>query len=211
MADHSKAFGKAYGVLHADLRKGRFAPGTRIAAADIGPRLQVSATPVREALSRLAGQSLLIDRPAIGYFVPAVDPVELKDLYALAATLALGALGTLDAAAIAALVCSHPERSRHRTAGELVRAIGSKSPNLVLRNIAANIDDRLARLSAVETRMFSSADQSEGDLEDWLACQPRHRTAHYINRFYRRRIQAVMEIASVAGGMLGDPDNIFAK
>lgn len=210
MADYSKAFGKAYGVLHADLRSGRFAPGTRITASDIGPRLQVSATPVREALSRLAGQNMLIDRPAIGYFVPSVDPIGLQDLYGLAATIALGALGTLDKGAVAALVNRQAKRPQHRTAGELVRAIGSESPNLALRNIATNIDDRLARLRAVETDMFASADLHEGGLEDWLAAQPRQKTVQNINRFYRRRILAVMDIASVATRTLGNSDNIFA-
>lgn len=208
MADHSRAFGKAYRALHADLRSGRFAPGTRIAASDLGPRLQVSATPIREALSRLAGQSLLIDRPAIGYFVPTVDPIELKDIYAFAATLALGALATLTEGAIAGLVKSHSERSRHRTAGELVRAIGSASPNLVLQKVAVNIDDRLARLSEVETHMLLAADQSEGNLEDWLAWPSRRQTVQGISRFYRRRILAVMEIASTASRTLGNPDNI---
>lgn len=210
MTDHGNAFGKAYNVLHANLRSGCFAPGTRITASDIGPRLQVSATPIREALSRLAGQCLLIDRPAIGYFVPTLDPIELKDMYALAATLALGALATLDEVAIAGLVTRNLDRSQHRTAGELVRAIGTESPNLALRSVAANIDDRLARLSAVETEMFEMADQSEGCLEQWLVSQPRPKAAQKINRFYRRRILAVMDIASAAARTLGKPDNIFS-
>ncbi|MDM7955798.1 GntR family transcriptional regulator [Blastomonas sp.] len=209
MAEHGNAFSRAYSTLHSDLRDGRFAPGARLAAADVLARLGISATPVREALSRLAGQGLLIDRPAIGYFVPVVDPVELKDLYGLAMILAHAAMDDLDHAAIRAWAGAH-HQSQHRTAGELVRTVASLSSNAALQSVATNVDDRLARLSAIDAHMFAATDREQGDLEDWLATRQRRTEKLSVSQFYRRRIKSVLDIASHAARSLGGPDNIIS-
>ena len=211
MTEFVNAFSKAYATLHADLRTGRFDPGARVAASDVLARLQISATPVREALSRLAGQGLLIDRPAIGYFVPVVDPVELKDLYALAAILAHAALDNLDQSTVQIFIDNHLGQSRHRTAGELLHTLASLSSNAALRHVAANIDDRLARLSAIDAFMFASSDRKSGDLEHWLASGKKRANKHLVSRFYRLRIKSVLDIASNATQKLGNYDTIFVK
>lgn len=154
---------------------------------------------------------MLVDRPAIGYFVPAVDPIELKDLYGLAAALAHGALNNMDRGTIKGDIRLREVQTHHRTAGELLRAIANMSPNLALLNSAINLDDRLARLRAVETELFDSADHQQGGLEEWFARERRRAIAHHINRFYRRRIQAVMKIAHLANQTLGSAETIFGK
>lgn len=211
LAEVGNAFSKAYSTLHADLRAGRFNPGARVAASDCLARLKISATPVREALSRLAGQGLLIDRPAIGYFVPAVDPVELKDLYAFAAILAHAALDSLDQTTVQLFIANHSGHARHRTAGELLRTLASLSSNIAIRHSASNLDDRLARLSAIDTFMFASSDQKNGGLEHWLATGSKRANKHLLSRFYRLRIKSVLEIASSATQALGNIDTIESK
>ncbi|MFN3487458.1 MAG: GntR family transcriptional regulator, partial [Planctomycetota bacterium] len=51
------------------LQSGALPPGARATAVDLADDLGLSTTPVREALSRLAGEGLLEDRRGQGYFV----------------------------------------------------------------------------------------------------------------------------------------------
>ena len=75
-------FQVALASLRERLREGVLPPGERIAAADVAADLRLSATPVREALSRLAGEGLLEDRRGQGFFDhAALTAVDIADLY----------------------------------------------------------------------------------------------------------------------------------
>lgn len=66
---HVEPFVFALGELRSRLRRGEFRLDTRLAATELGAELGLSATPIREALSRLAGEGLLEDRRGEGFFV----------------------------------------------------------------------------------------------------------------------------------------------
>lgn len=75
-------FGTALGSLRAALDQG-IAPGRHLPIADIAAALGLSASPVREALSRLCGEGLIEDRRGLGYFTrsaPQEDILGLLDL-----------------------------------------------------------------------------------------------------------------------------------
>jgi hypothetical protein len=76
-------FQRALFQLRERLREGGFPPGTRIAATEVAETLKLSATPVREALSRLAGEGLLEDRRGQGFFLRPLSGVDIADLYRL--------------------------------------------------------------------------------------------------------------------------------
>lgn len=76
-------FQVALGQLRERLRDGTFPPGVRITAVDLADDLRLSATPVREALSRLAGEGVLVDRRGQGFFVRALNAPDIADLYRL--------------------------------------------------------------------------------------------------------------------------------
>ena len=71
----------ALAALRARLRAGLAAPGSRIAVTETADALRLSATPVREALARLAGEGLLEDRRGQGYFVRTLAAPDIADLY----------------------------------------------------------------------------------------------------------------------------------
>jgi DNA-binding transcriptional MocR family regulator len=76
-------FQLAVRVLREKLHAGEFRAGARIAVMDLAEALQLSATPVREAMSRLAGEGLLEDRRGQGFFVRVLTAAEIADLFRL--------------------------------------------------------------------------------------------------------------------------------
>lgn len=69
--------------LRARLAAGAYSSDTRFAAAELAPELGLSATPVREALSRLAGEGLLEDRRGEGFFLRRLSAGDVASLYRL--------------------------------------------------------------------------------------------------------------------------------
>lgn len=203
------AFEHAYAFLHNGLRNGEYLPGSRIQAGDIVSLLGISATPVREALSRLAGQGLLMDRRAIGYFVPPVDPVDLRNLYALASMLAVSAMRSLDLLTLDLHHYTEHPGPAHGSAGGLLVTIAALTANSALVAVAANLDDRLAPLAPVEHALFGERDREQGELVHWLASRDQRKCVSNISRFYRRRTRSAMDIAAAASAAISTRDNIF--
>jgi DNA-binding transcriptional regulator YhcF (GntR family) len=83
--DRAEPFQVALASLRDRLREGRLAPGERISPAAIAADLELSQTPLREALSRLAGEGLLEDRRGRGFFVRSLAAVDIADLYRISA------------------------------------------------------------------------------------------------------------------------------
>lgn len=77
-------FGTALASLRTAIEDG-LAPGQHLSVADIAASLNLSTSPVREALSRLCGEGLIEDRRGLGYFTratPLEDVLGLLDLEA---------------------------------------------------------------------------------------------------------------------------------
>jgi DNA-binding GntR family transcriptional regulator len=64
-----------------DIVSGVLAPGQRLRAAELIQKYGVSATPLREALQRLAAQNLIDWDPRLGAAVAEVSLTELRDIY----------------------------------------------------------------------------------------------------------------------------------
>jgi DNA-binding GntR family transcriptional regulator len=96
---------QAYARLKAELHDFRLVPGDRFSEAELGLRLGVSRTPVREALFRLRNEGYLDLESKAGWFVRPIDFDHLEQLYDLRVL--------LESASVARL-CASP-----RTAPEL--------------------------------------------------------------------------------------------
>jgi DNA-binding transcriptional regulator YhcF (GntR family) len=79
--DRTDAFEVALAALRDRLREGVFPPGSRIPASKLADTLQLSATPIREALSRMAGEGLVEERRQQGFFVRGLTGEDIADLY----------------------------------------------------------------------------------------------------------------------------------
>ncbi|MBW4709730.1 GntR family transcriptional regulator [Roseobacter sp. YSTF-M11] len=71
----------AYEALIAAIQTGVYAPGHRLREEDVGERLKLSRTPVREALRRLEADGIVEHRPRIGAIVRQLDHAEIVELY----------------------------------------------------------------------------------------------------------------------------------
>ena len=72
-----------YAELKAQMHDFRLLPGDRFSEADLGQRLGVSRTPVREALFRLRNEGFLEVEAKSGWFVRPIDFGRLEQLYDL--------------------------------------------------------------------------------------------------------------------------------
>lgn len=77
-------FGLALASLRSAIAAG-LAPGQHLSVADIAAALNLSTSPVREALSRLCGEGLVEDRRGMGYFTRAAPLEDILGLLALEA------------------------------------------------------------------------------------------------------------------------------
>lgn len=70
----------AYGRIRADILAGRLAPGGRLKIAELAATLDVSPGAIREALSRLVPEQLVVSRDQKGFIVAPLSLSDLLDL-----------------------------------------------------------------------------------------------------------------------------------
>lgn len=76
-----ESFQLALQTLRGQLHDGVFPPGARITASEVAAELQLSPTPVREALAWLAGEGVVEERRGQGYFIRHLTASDIADLY----------------------------------------------------------------------------------------------------------------------------------
>ena len=83
---------QVYATLKAQIHDFQLVAGDRFSEADLGNRLGVSRTPVREALFRLRNEGFLGVEPKLGWFVKPIDFGKLEQLYDLRIVLELASV-----------------------------------------------------------------------------------------------------------------------
>jgi DNA-binding transcriptional ArsR family regulator len=166
-------FSAALEALRDQLRNGRLVAGEPLTITDLAHALGLSATPVREALSRLAGERLIEDRRGRGYFAPRLDVSDLVELYGLR-RLYLTEAVRADEAAGRPPPFEHPDPSAPAGA-QLVDVfdwIVARSGNKALFDAYRQVGERLAPSVRVESQIFPLAEELsdlEGKLGDRAA------------------------------------------
>jgi DNA-binding GntR family transcriptional regulator len=72
-----------YESIRRAILAGELPPGHRLRQNDVAGEFQVSHTPVREALARLASEGLVTLRPRRGAEVNSIDPSDVAEIYAI--------------------------------------------------------------------------------------------------------------------------------
>jgi DNA-binding GntR family transcriptional regulator len=118
----------AHRVLRESIRSGRFMPGMHLRESEVSRWLDISRTPVREALHRIVAEGLLVLGPWNGVMVADLDRQQLVELYAVREALE----GTA-----AALAAQHASKAEV----QLIRAISEREIE------AENDPDRLVTIN----------------------------------------------------------------
>ncbi len=71
----------AYDKLHTAIREGTYAPGDRLRETEVAERLELSRTPIREALRKLEADGIIEHRPRLGAVIRTLSHGEVVELY----------------------------------------------------------------------------------------------------------------------------------
>ena len=162
-------------ALYELIRKGELSPGQRVDQRDVAERLQVSRTPLREALRAMAADGVLARTPNAGYAVAKLSAADLLQYYSLRTFLETEVLRTIewpDADQLAAL----------KEANEDCRAAADD----------AAIDRLVCSNRAFHLMMFSwspLAIMQKEIVRVWRVSEP-YRVLHLSNPERRRRVAA---------------------
>jgi len=205
-------FGKIYTHLRHGLAAGFWEPGSQVWATEVAAQLRTSATPVREALSRLVGEGLLSDLRGQGYFVPRLQPRDVDDLYALSQLLTDMAVVAIDVPASvltehakilrervgenAAGDCDVPSRADLGAAACLMVASWSRS--LVRTACLQRVLNMLARARAQERYLISDIEDEIRDFADAMAADKREELRSLLSAYHVRRRALVADICFLA-------------
>lgn len=157
---------QVYSILRDRVLAGKMPPGEFIREHDVSERLQVSRTPVREALGRLASEGFLERIPHRGFRVPEESVAALVEFYpiicALETLAAAESFESMGASQIAELRATNSEYRAAFEATDIARGISlnhkfhhqlsSGSSNRRLRSM---LDELRSKVESLEIWAFS--------------------------------------------------------
>lgn len=191
-------FGLAVAHVRAELRAGRFVLGEQLMVSELAQALNLSATPIREALARLAGEGLIEERRGIGHFAWRLDVVDLIELYRLHALLVSAVTSPRDVATGLAPASEaqrlSPSAYLERTEGAFERLIAA-ARSLLLTRTLRGLADRLAAARRVEALVVEGAVQDLQALEAWAGAEATA-SAAALATYHERRIAAAPAIVA---------------
>jgi len=193
-AGREDAFELALTALRERLRHGEFRPGARLPASALAASLRLSATPVREALNRLAGEGLVEERRRQGFFVRVLTGLDVADLYRMSLAQLL-VVGGRDRARR-----PPPEAARSADPGRAVddylQAWMNASGSTALVRMRRATVTQLGPVRRLEPRLF---DDLEAEADELLRCAAGPDEAAFtqaLRRYHGRRIQAADRLAA---------------
>lgn len=168
--------------------QGVYGPGDAVVIIEEARRLNLSTTPVREALAWLCGEGLLERAPRAGYLAPRLDAALLRDRFqvrllvlrtSLELTADLGAATTPEADVAG-------DRAVRDLFDRLVRATGNRA----LVETFGRVDAQLRLLGDAELRVFAdSADEARALVRiETVGSRTQLLTA--IEAYHRRRMES---------------------
>lgn len=192
-------FSAALDALRDQLRSGRLVSGEPLTITDLAHDLGLSATPVREALSRLAGERLIEDRRGRGYFAPRLDVSDLVELYGLRRLYLAEALAAnVDATSFLEAEADAPSTPPAVQLTQVLDRVVARAGNRALFDAYRQVGERLAPCVRVEPQVFALSDEID-ELRD--ASADRDRMAARLDHLHgeRRRHAADLMRALRAG------------
>jgi len=175
---------RSYQSLKGWVVAGRFHAGQRLEAARLAEEMQVSITPIRDVLNRLAGEGLVHAIPGGGFYIPVPNEGDLRDLLEWNMIIAIHAARGKRTAM--SLHGSAPGNIADRTA-RLFNFLAEQTANKELALAVATINDKLHAMRQLDDRVVGETGPEFDGLEKALAGHEPARLAQQIRRFHHRR------------------------
>jgi hypothetical protein len=182
---------RAYEDIKQRLFEGRFGLADRLDVLRLAKALRLSATPVREALARLAFERLVRVEPKRGYFARLWNEEELRALYEWRGALSVMALASPFTVELS------PDAQTYATRARNLFSVLSSGANPELRIAAALADDRLEWARRVEPDVLRDADDELARLAE-LAVQRSRTLGRALRLYHARRMRFVEDIRAAA-------------
>ncbi len=188
-------FERVYLALKEQLGDGRFAAGTHLEPALLARDLNVSITPVRDALHRLAGEGLVDTPRGEGFRTPPATELGLRQLYRwnqamLALATRLGA--SARRADPADLASGDPVERTER----LFLAIAALAANVEATAALDGLNDRLRPVRRAELRVLPGPEAQLEEIAASLAAGDLPALRRALAAYHRRRERAVDRIVA---------------
>jgi DNA-binding GntR family transcriptional regulator len=198
-----------HGVLRERILSLELAPGTRLYESELARELEVSRTPLREALRMLLAEDLVLQQPTGGMVVRPLDQHDMRELYAVRAALegllvreACDRLTESDQAEMAALLdqmrllVDHPGdllRVGRQFHDRFARVSGNRRGQQLLRQIQGQVGRYQVLTNRQSPRRRETLDEHRGIFEAAVA-----RDGELAERRMREHILAAYRTAAAA-------------
>ncbi|WP_165191580.1 GntR family transcriptional regulator [Caulobacter soli] len=177
-------------------------PGDRIDIAGLSRRVGSSATPVRAALHRMAGERLLVSHQGEGFSLPRITEPGLSDLYAWNASVIVQAVRSAPAGpapSSVAIDAQEPVLAIER----LFAVIAAQSDNVEVEWAVAGASDRLHRARRAELALMADPAGEAAGLAELAAGDDAAALRQALVAYHRRRLRLVPALVRALHG-LGD-------
>jgi len=189
---------RVYSDIKAELLRGDFRPGERLDSRSFEARYRTSSTPVRMALSRLAGERLIVMSNQDGFHTPFVTEAWLYDLFeAEEALLRLCLKRCRPGSDLPALALNLQAEPTEPSVEALFLAIAQATHNAELAHTVRSLNDRL-HLVREKTRSLFSAEAADIQLmhEAWSR-RELSVLAERLKLYHRRRMASARQIVAL--------------
>ncbi|MGH8189019.1 MAG: GntR family transcriptional regulator [Steroidobacteraceae bacterium] len=181
-------------------------PGQLLQIGVLADELGVSTTPVREALTRLAAERLIMSVPKRGFFARTPSEDDILGLYCVTHTILDAAVARCarqaenggkqpeDAPILVDLKDPSAEQLVRRTA-ELFLEITSRSGVAEYGDIIRNMNDRLRHARVMECEIISNVREELATLSELFASQKHQQLRQALRAYQEQRLSAITAIA----------------
>ncbi|WP_024506117.1 GntR family transcriptional regulator [Bradyrhizobium sp. ARR65] len=211
------------GAIRAMLLEGEIPPGARIPERELCDKLQISRTPLREALKVLAVDGLVQLLPNRGARAAKLTDKDLRDLFevcqgleALAGELACERIGD---AQVATIEAAHIEMAQHHREGDLAgyyrcnrlihEAIVAAADNPVLSGLYESVTARIRRaryVTPMTPERWALAMQEHDAILNMLKRRDGFGLAHILHTHLRHKREEVIRAGFAEDGRMSEID-----
>lgn len=170
-----------------------YRPGQFLKTAQLAESLIVSATPVREALVKLAALGILTEVPGRGYFVSRLSETDIRDLYDLMLLYLKAALAEAQdrSGLFPAMDPADPHTTNEdvgRAVARLFSEVAQISGNRELVKAVQNLNDRLCQVRCCERFIFNDLQEEFEDMAERFDRKDWRGLTQALDAYHQRRV-----------------------